>query len=101
MDIIFVILEVGAGFEIDNAEFTIDGQRVDSWRSMLLANVICQHIFRHKLLSTLLAGELAVTVSYLSFQQILLRPVFGQNVHKQLCEDLKLSIAKLALVSLR
>ena len=30
VDIIFVILEVGAVFEVDNAEFAINGQRFDS-----------------------------------------------------------------------
>ena len=65
---------------------------------MLLADVIHQHIFCHKLLATLLTSELAVTVSDLSLQQMVLRLVLGQNVLKKLCEHLKLSIAELALV---
>ena len=69
--------------------------------AMLLINVIHQHIFGHKLLATLLASELAVTVSNLSFQQILLSFVLGQNMHQELCEHLKLCITKLALVLFR
>ena len=84
MDIIFVIPEAGAVFEVDNAKFTIHGQRVDGRCSvdlaMLLIRVILQNIFCHKFLVTLLTGELTVAVSNLSFQQILLRLVLGQNV---------------------